>query len=54
MALADLIARSKTVSDPDDSLVEAASQTSLAAMIQKAKDAGLIKPGFEYGAPVVA
>jgi hypothetical protein len=55
MSLADLIKKSaEPVSDPDATLVEQASQNSLATMIQKAKDAGLIKPGFEYGAPVVA
>ena len=58
MGLADLVKQasrgSDPVSDPDATLVEQASQNSLATMIQKAKDAGLIKPGFEYGAPVVA
>ena len=49
--------RGGEVSDPDtkmDTLVEAASIPNLAALFQKGKDAGLIKPGVEYGGSVKA
>ena len=57
MSLADLIAKSDSVSDPEamlDQMVEAASRPSLGSLIQRAKDAGHIAPAFEYGHPVVA
>jgi hypothetical protein len=54
MSLADLVKNAGAVSDPDATLVEAHTATSLADIIQRAKDSGLIKPGFEYGSPVVA
>ncbi len=41
-----------SMSDPDDSLdtlVEAASAPNLATLFQRAKDAGHIKAGVEYG-----
>lgn len=55
--MSDTVERGGEVSDLDtkmDTLVEAASIPNLAALFQKGKDAGLIKPGVEYGGNVKA
>ena len=57
MSMADLFAKSDKVSDPDgslDKMIEAASQPSLAVLMQRAKDAGHIQAVIEYGHQVVA
>lgn len=56
-SMADLFAKSDALSDDEarlDQLVEAASQPSLATLMQRAKDAGHIKPVVEYGHPITA
>lgn len=53
--MSDTVTQGGVVSDPGttmDSLIEAASIPNLAALFQKGKDAGLIKPGVDYGGNV--
>lgn len=39
----------REMQDAEDAMIQAASAPSLATLFQRGKDAGLIKPGKEYG-----